>query len=259
MSKPRRVPGLSTHATGWTPRPERSSAWPRARTRRPLPPCTRERAFRPAERQRPGVLRAQALGVDHDPSPAQHGTTEHVWLLAQSAGHRRDVVVGVDAAAAGRFRGGPLLIVPVEAGPCEAEARTGLTLRVETVQRRPERLGHRRLQAATRPGIVGVHPPEAVADGGDHAGVVIGTSSSLSVRCGSLSGASSGSDTGSGISITLTGLLVNPMVEPWFHSSKRRGLRGDSYCQWSAPSGDFRTKVHASVASPRRGPGWLPP
>jgi hypothetical protein len=40
---------------------------------------------------------------------------------------------------------------------------------------------------------------------------VAGTSSSRSVRCGSLSGASSGSELGSGISMTLTGLLVNPI------------------------------------------------
>src|SRR5689334_10417600 len=104
----------------------------------------------------------------------------------------------------------------VQSGARETEPRTRLTLRVEPVQRRPKRLRHGRLQATACPGIVGVHPPEAVTHRGDHAGVVTGTSSSLSVRCGSLSGASNGSDIGSGISMTLTGLLVNPMVEPSF-------------------------------------------
>src|SRR2546423_13634172 len=44
-SKPKRAPGLSTCATGWTPRLERSSASRRARTRRPSLPCTRRRAI----------------------------------------------------------------------------------------------------------------------------------------------------------------------------------------------------------------------
>jgi hypothetical protein len=104
----------------------------------------------------------------------------------------------------------------MQAGAGEAQTRTRLTFRIEPFQRRPEGLRDGRLETATRPGIVGVYSPEAVTNGGNHAGVVTGTSSSLSVRCGSLSGASNGSDVGSGISMTLTGLLVNPMIEASF-------------------------------------------
>src|SRR3984893_13842851 len=109
--------------------------------------------------------------------------------------------------------------MPVQTRASQAQARSGLTFGVEPLQRRPKGLGNRRLEPATRPGVVRVDPPEAVTNGGDHAGVVTGTSSSLSVRCGSLSGASSGSDIGSGTSMTLTGLLVNPMVQPSFQTS----------------------------------------
>src|SRR6202023_561769 len=139
-----------------------------------------------------------------------------VGLFAQRSGHGRDVVIGIDAAATCRLRRHPLLVVPVQSGAGEAQARTGLTFRIQPIKRRPERLRDRRLEAATGPGIVGIHAPEAVTDRGDHAGVVAGTSSSLSVRCGSRSGASSGSEIGSGISMTLTGLLVNPMIQPSF-------------------------------------------
>src|SRR5439155_66300 len=82
----------------------------------------------------------------------------------------------------------------------------------EGLQRRPQGLSHRRLQPAASPGVIRIHPPEAIADGRDHAGVVAGTSSSLLAGSGSRSGAISGSDAGSGISMTLTGLLVNPML-----------------------------------------------
>ena len=58
-----------------------------------------------------------------------------------------------------------------------------------------------------------------------------GTCSSLSVRCGSLSGASNGSDVGSGISMTLTGLLVNPMTQPSFFTVTNNGVHeAISYC-----------------------------
>jgi hypothetical protein len=104
----------------------------------------------------------------------------------------------------------------MKTGTGQAEARTGLALGFEGLEWRPQGLGHRRLEATARPRIVRVDPPEAVPDGEVHAGVVTGASSSLSVRCGSRSGAISGSEAGAGTSMTLTGLLVNPMIEPWF-------------------------------------------
>jgi hypothetical protein len=106
--------------------------------------------------------------------------------------------------------------VPVQAGAGKAEARTSLALGFERLEWRPQGLGDRRLKPTARPRVIWVDPPEAVPDGEIHAGVVTGASSSLSVRCGSRSGAISGSEAGSGISMTLTGLLVNPMIQPSF-------------------------------------------
>ena len=104
----------------------------------------------------------------------------------------------------------------MQAGASQAKPGTGLAFGLERLEWRPQGLGDGRLQPATRPGVVGVHPPEAVPDGGVNAGVVTGASSSRSVRSGSRSGAISGSETGSGTSITLTGLLVNPIIQPSF-------------------------------------------
>jgi hypothetical protein len=104
----------------------------------------------------------------------------------------------------------------MQPGSGEAQAGAGLTFGFESLEWRPQGLGHGRLEPAARPCVVRVDPPEAVPDGEVHAGVVTGASSSLSVRCGSRSGAISGSEAGSGISMTLTGLLVNPMIQPSF-------------------------------------------
>jgi hypothetical protein len=104
----------------------------------------------------------------------------------------------------------------MQAGTGQAKAGAGLAFSFERLQRRPQGFSHRRLEPTARPRVVRVDPPEAVPDGEVHAGIVTGASSSLSVRCGSRSGAISGSEAGSGISMTLTGLLVNPMIQPSF-------------------------------------------
>src|ERR671937_1008712 len=100
----------------------------------------------------------------------------------------------------------------MQARPGQPKPRPGLTFGIQRLQRRPEGLGDGRLQPAPCPGVVRIYAPEAIADSRNHAGVWTGASSSLSMRCGSRSGAISGSDAGSGISMTRTGLLVNPMT-----------------------------------------------
>jgi hypothetical protein len=53
------------------------------------------------------------------------------------------------------------------------------------------------------------------------------------MRWGSRSGAISGSDAGSGISMTRTGLLVNPILNPFFHSSKAGRQKRSKNSDWS--------------------------
>ena len=122
----------------------------------------------------------------------------------------------------------------MQAGASEAQAGTGLAFRTERLQRRPQRFRHRRLQPAAGPRVIGIDPPEAIADRGNHAGVVAGTSSSLLLGSGSRSGASSGSDAGSGISITLTGLLVNPMPALVFTVALTAGRVASAYLDEAA-------------------------
>src|SRR5207248_10969285 len=93
---------------------------------------------------------------------------------------------------------------------------------------------HRRLPPAAGPRVIGIDPPEAIADRGSHAGVVAGTSSSLLLGSGSRSGASSGSDAGSGISMTLTGLLVNPMPALVFTVALTAGKMDGAYLEEAA-------------------------
>ena len=115
----------------------------------------------------------------------------------------------------------------MKASASEAQTGSGLALRIQGLQRRPQRLGHGRLQPTASPCVIRIDSPEAITDRGDHTGVVAGTSSSLLAGSGSRSGAISGSDAGSGISMTLTGLLVNPMLAcPGFHSSTDGGKAG---------------------------------
>src|SRR2546423_709270 len=121
------------------------------------------------------MLSPQSLRMDHDPTPAKDRPTEHERLLAERARHRRDVVVGVDATAAAGLWRDPVFLGPVQAGAGEAQPRPGLAFRTEHLQRRPQGLRYRRLQPAAGPGVIRIHPPEAIADGGNHAGVVAGT------------------------------------------------------------------------------------